>query len=330
MKYNKTAYEKAERELSNRKQKSEADAKKRFNDVAAAAPELLQIENMMKSNIIKLTKLMLTKKDNAAQKPDQIKAEMNRVLAVKQQILETNGFSPDYLDVRYSCPLCGDTGFIDGTRCNCFLKLINKYAVEELNRFANLPDCDFEHFDLSFYRGQREGSYDIHNVMENVYRTTVRYAEEFNHSADSLLLYGKTGLGKTHLSLSIAKRVIEKGYTVAYNSIINFLDEISKEKYGRSDDNTKDTEREIIDVDLLVIDDLGSEHSTPYLESIIYNIINTRMNLQKPTIINCNLDKLENLRERYNDRIVSRIVNFYKRIHFGGSDIRQLNRKNYN
>jgi DNA replication protein DnaC len=164
--------------------------------------------------------------------------------------------------------------------------------------------------------------------MSNNYKVAVRYADNFDFGADSLLIYGKTGLGKTHISLSIAKRVIEKGYTVAYNSIINFLNEISKEKYGKSAQGI-DTEREIIDVDLLVIDDLGAEHNTPYLESIIYNIINTRMNLQKPTIVNCNLDKLQELRERYYDRIVSRLTNYYKRLHFGGADIRRF-RSNFN
>ncbi|MDR0904262.1 MAG: ATP-binding protein [Ruminococcus sp.] len=327
MSFNKTAYEKAERELVRRKDTAETAQTTRFNEVAARSPELLQIDKIMKSHILNLTKLMFQKGDDLSVKLEKIKAEHKHGSEIKQRILTENGYPDDYLNIKYCCEKCSDSGFIDGLRCECFLRLINKYAAEELNRSANLPDCDFEHFSTSFYSGKTETGLSINTIMENNYKAALKYADEFSENSDSLLIYGKTGLGKTHISLAIAKRVIERGYSAAYNSIINLLGEINREKFQRADDPTADTERDVINVDLLVIDDLGSEHNTPYTESILYNIINTRMNLKKPTIINCNLDDFEDLRDRYNDRIISRIAAFYKRMRFVGNDIRQIKRK---
>jgi DNA replication protein DnaC len=327
MEFNKIAYEKAERELLRRKIKAEESAKLHFEQVAAISPEFVQIDNTMKSQIKKLTMMIFQKNQDASLNIERIKSEYQYADSIKKKIISENGFADDYISVKYNCGICNDTGFVDGKRCSCFLHLINEFAIDELNKYANLPNCDFKHFNLSYYSGTTKEGNDIHGIMANNYKSAKKYADNFTQNCESLLLYGNTGLGKTHLSLAIAKRVIEKGYSVAYNSIINYLNEISKEKYGRSADPSADTERELIKVDLLVIDDLGSEHNTSFFESIIYNIINTRMNLSKPTIINCNLEKFDDLRAIYDDRLVSRIGAYYKRLQFVGSDIRQIKRK---
>jgi DNA replication protein DnaC len=218
---------------------------------------------MMKSHIISMTKLILQKTDVTRQL-EKIKSEYVHGDDLKRQILRENGYPDDCLAVKYSCEKCSDTGFVESERCSCFLRLINSYAIKELNRYANLPDCDFEHFNLDFYRGKTDSKYDMYSVMENNLNTAKNYADNFNDKSDSLLIYGKTGLGKTHISLSIGKKVIEKGYSVAYNSIINYLDKISREKTGKSDGNDVNTEQSIIDVDLLIIDDLGAEYQTPF------------------------------------------------------------------
>ncbi|MDR0943888.1 MAG: ATP-binding protein [Ruminococcus sp.] len=325
MSFNETAYANAQKELSNRKFNAEETAKARFEKVSSAIPEINKIDSMMKAHIINLTNFVFQKNDVSKQL-EKIKSEYAHGETLKQKLLKENGYPEDYLKIKYSCEKCNDTGFIDGVRCKCFLRLINSYSIAELNRTANLPDCDFEHFNLEFYRGKTNNNYNIYNIMENNYMVLRKYAEEFNENSESLLIYGKTGLGKTHISIAMAKRIIEKGYTVAYSSIISLLENISRDKFERNNQYSN-TERDIIDVDLLIIDDLGSEYETPYLESIIYHVINSRMNLQKPTIINCNLDKLDDLSDRYDYRIVSRITNYYKRVHFGGSDIRQIKRK---
>jgi DNA replication protein DnaC len=328
MAYNKIAYTNAERELARRKEKAESDTAKRFAQVAELSPELRKIDEMMKYSIMNLTKVIFEDKSAAHTKLETIRAEHENGVRLRERILRENGLPTDYLNTKYACEICRDTGFDGVNRCECFKKLINKFTVDELNKSANLPDCDFDHFSLSFYSGKTEGGHDIRSIMSNYLKTAADYAEHFSQTSDSLLIYGNTGLGKTHISLAIAKKVIEKGYSAVYNSIINLLNSISREKFDRNQNDGSETERAVLEADLLVIDDLGSEYDTPYLESIIYNIINTRMNLSKPTIINCNLNNFEELREHYSDRIVSRIGNYYKRMHFAGADIRQMKRKN--
>ena len=137
-------------------------------------------------------------------------------------------------------------------------------------------------------------------------------------------MLGKTGLGKTHLSLAITKEVIIKGYSAAYDSIVNFLREIEKEHFGRSD---KDTLSLLLDVDLLVLDDLGSEFDSAFYSSTVYNIINSRLNKGLPTVISTNLSPQE-MQKKYDDRIISRLFAMYDYLKFSGSDIRQQKKIN--
>jgi DNA replication protein DnaC len=134
-----------------------------------------------------------------------------------------------------------------------------------------------------------------------------------------MLFMGQTGLGKTFLSSCIAKAIAEKGYAVAFGSISDFLREIENEHFGRTEGNTLDA---LLNADIVILDDLGSEFSGTFYESTIYNIINGRINLKKPTIISTNLTQSQ-LNLRYNERISSRVFNEFMPIMFVGKDIRQ-------
>ena len=242
------------------------------------------------------------------------------------ELLVANGYPPDYLEERFDCPECSDKGYVDGKRCKCLIRLLNKYSIEELNKSANMPECDFEHFSTEYYRDKVINNINCYEVMTANYQTCIEYAENFSTNSGSLLLYGKTGVGKTHLSLSIAKAVARKGFTVAYGSIINYLNIIEREHFNKAgEQSVTDTMNLLINTELLVLDDLGSEFSTNYTESVIYNIINTRINLGLPTISNTNLDTNE-LQKKYNDRIISRIFCVYKTLYCLGVDIRQIKR----
>jgi DNA replication protein DnaC len=134
-------------------------------------------------------------------------------------------------------------------------------------------------------------------------------------------MQGETGLGKTHLSLAIAGEVIEKGYTVLYNSAQNIFNELQKERFGKGDSDGR-FEPMVLECDLLVIDDLGAEFSTQFTNAALYNIVNTRINASLPTIISTNLS-LKELEERYTRRISSRLIGEYNTLYFIGGDVRQ-------
>ena len=137
-------------------------------------------------------------------------------------------------------------------------------------------------------------------------------------------MVGETGLGKTHLSLAIAKTGIEKGYTVAYGSTQDFLRTIEAEHFGRAENN--DTLNTLLDVDLLILDDLGAEFASPFYVSCLYNLINTRMLEGRTIILSTNLNQNQ-LKERYGDQITSRITGTFVPLLFMGRDIRQQKRQ---
>ena len=149
------------------------------------------------------------------------------------------------------------------------------------------------------------------------------YALDFSLESPSLFMHGATGLGKTHLSLAIANEAIARGYGVVYGSAPNMFSQLEREHFGRQYNNERTYEQELLETDLLIIDDLGVEFSTPFTVSCVYNIINSRILSRKPTIIRTNLTPRE-LEDKYTQRITSRIIGGFVSLRFIGRDIRQI------
>jgi DNA replication protein DnaC len=158
--------------------------------------------------------------------------------------------------------------------------------------------------------------------MEGVLRFCRSYAENFGTDSPSILMTGATGLGKTHLSLAIAQSAIDRGFGVIYGSAQNFMLQLERERFGRAPAGSE-SERHLLECDLLILDDLGAEFITPFVISTVYNLINTRLMSGLPTIISTNLT-IKELEEKYSPRIVSRIIGSYRVLHFIGKDVRQL------
>ena len=185
-------------------------------------------------------------------------------------------------------------------------------------------DSTFDNFNLAYYQGvtDPETGVDAYARMGQIVSYCEAYAEDFGLSSPSLILYGNTGLGKTHLSLAIANKAIEKGFNVVYGSAHNLLSEIEKEHFGRlkTDDSPEDN---VLNADLLILDDLGAEFSTSFTVSMVYNIINTRILKGLPTIISTNL-WYDEISDKYGNRVYSRIIGNYTPLEFAGRDVRQL------
>ena len=327
MSYDRNIYEKAEAEIKRRRYHAENEQQKKLNKLKNEIPEIEEIYGRLSQTIIEISKMIISHKDNFEENFEHIREKNLQAQQMICDLLLSYGYPEDYLEVHYTCQKCSDKGVDDdGMRCSCFINLLNKYSIDKLNEDAQMPDCDFNHFSLEYYRGIKmsDGS-DCIEYMSNVYTVCKNYADSFSSNSESLLLFGKTGVGKTHLSLAIGKTVAEKGYTVAYGSIINYLDKIEKEHFGKTDGEKSDTIEILTNTELLILDDLGSEFEKSFYESVIYNIINCRINLGRPTIINTNLS-MEELQRKYNERIISRIFGTYKILRFMGEDIRQLKR----
>lgn len=318
MAYSKETYKKAEQELAERRSRALAEREEHHRIAVAAVPEILETEEKMSSAGLATIKALGMGADDAKEYIRKL-SEINLAAQTQRSLLLKNaGFPENWLDVRYSCKKCEDKGFVNGIMCDCFKELLKSLEYEKL--CSNLPvnNCRFDNFKLDYYP---EGvGTSPRRRMESVLDFCKTYAAEFSQKSSSLLLYGHTGLGKTHLSLAIAGKVVETGHGVIYSSAQNLFNKLEKEKFGRSDGNT---EENILGCDLLIIDDLGAEFTTQFTVSALYNIVNFRELEGKPTIISTNLTP-EQLLSTYSERIASRILNNYTLLRFDGTDIRQI------
>ena len=250
----------------------------------------------------------------------------NKNLALQKELetlLITANLPLDYLNIKYKCTDCKDMGYVDGVMCDCLKNLIKKITYKNLNKLSPLSLSTFEAFNTDLYPDKNSADgVNVKSHMEKIFNFCKNYADTFNKNSENLFLQGATGLGKTHLSLAIANSAINSGYNVIYTSTPNILSKLEKEHFSHNFQD-EETEKHLIDCDLLILDDMGTEFQTSFSSAMIYNIINSRIMFQKPTIISTNLSVKE-IQSAYSKRLVSRIMGNYKRLFFLGNDIRQF------
>lgn len=314
-------YDKADRELREIRSNNAAALEMRITETEAKFPAIGDIRRAIAATSGRLIALIADRSGDIKPKLKELELENLSLQDRLKQELVRAGYPEDYLDPIYSCKKCRDTGTYDGRLCSCFMERVKKAASDELNSSSPLRLCSFDEFDLSYYDDKEPTALgaSARKIMEKNFGLCKRYAEDFHLPYSSIMMRGRTGLGKTHLSLSIAKTVLEKGYSVIYGSAPDLFRRIEKEHFGNSDGNTLDM---LIKTDLLVLDDVGAEFESKFYVSAFYNILNDRMNAQLPTIINTNLELAE-LEKRYGERISSRLSTMTKPI-FVGSDVRML------
>lgn len=323
MSYKRSVYIKAKDILAERKATAEREAEMRHSAAVALCPEIAEIEREMASHGADVVKAVGMGADLDEYIKNLAMANL-KAQARRKELLKGAGFPEDYLDIRYTCEICKDTGYNKEFYCQCYRKLIRDVAREELGINSPLKKCTFESFRVDKYPDVTDGVIGINQRehMKNCFDYCKAYAEHFSTNSCGLYMYGKTGLGKTHLSLAIANEVINKGYDVYYGSIQSIMDKLEAEHFGRlpREDSIKE---DILTCDLLIIDDLGAEFSTQFTNAELYNILNSRMLSSLPTIISTNLEMKE-VAEKYSQRVASRIMGSMEAVYFCGKDIRQM------
>lgn len=321
MSYSRETYETAKAKIDALRQKAIRENEERRKAFVAINPEYSELDRKIAQTSIQLTRVMLSGQKDITEAISEIR---NNNLAMQQRqldILRENGCPEDFLEPKFSCSKCSDTGFIDGKMCPCFKDILQKTAYEELNKSTPLELCSFRTFSIDFYPDKAENSnLSPRQIMDKVKKNCWDYANNFTLNSANLMFQGGVGLGKTHLSLAIAGKVITKGYGVIYGSAQNFFNNIEAEHFGRGDDKQY-TLNLLKSCDLLILDDLGTEFITQFTTAALYDIINTRILSRRPTIISTNFN-IDGLKKKYDDRITSRLSGNYVRYQFVGSDVR--------
>lgn len=320
MSYTTETYDKAQTILDRRKERATLEAQSRIDEISNEIPELKTIQTKLAQVGLNISKAFLTSKNPQAE-IDKLRIESLALQDRKKKILKENGYSGDALSIKYTCPACEDTGFINGRRCKCYINLLKEIERAKIEKIAPIDECTFESFDTNYYPQEMDGVCPKKKA-EIIKENCKRYATSFTKRSKSLLFMGNTGLGKTHLSLAIANVVINRGYSVIYGTAQNILRDLQNENFGRTD-NLRYFENEILSTDLLILDDLGTEFKNQFTVSCLYNIINSRLCAKLPTIISTNYT-FEELEEKYDQRITSRITGQYSTLILVGNDIRYI------
>ncbi len=323
MPYSPEMYLKAERILEKRKNRADTEAEIRADKIKSSLPEIQDIQKKLSEIGLEISQLFFYRGGDVQAKVASLCEKSKALVSKRDNILISNGYGEDALKPDYTCKTCEDTGFVEGRLCECHKQLLKDIMREHISRFAPLEKCTFENFSLDYYSEEPlENSVVPRIRAEKVLDAAMRYAQSFTLGSKNLLFLGSTGLGKTHLSLAIANVVINKGYSVCYGTGYNICEDLKAELFGR-EDNINYTNKEVLGTDLLILDDLGTEISNQYNIAAVYNIVNSRILSGKPTIISTNYD-LDELLEKYDQRITSRITGDYTLMTLFGTDIRNM------
>lgn len=316
-----TQYDEILRSYEDRQLKNHHLLEERYAEVYEKAPAYKALEDSLSSISVIQGKKYLEGDDNALL---ELKDKIRDLKEQKYLTLVKAGFPDDYLEPIYDCPLCRDTGYVNGSKCRCFRQAVISMLYEQSNIKTLLQTDNFHSLSFEYYQG------DDLLRFKNAVETCQNFVKNFNSDYHNLFFYGTVGTGKSFLSGCVAKELIEKGNVVIYFSSNSLFELLSKNSF---DFKAKEEFNHLLDdlynCDLLIIDDLGTELTNAFVASQLFSCLNERHIRKKATIISTNLS-LEELRDRYSDRIFSRITSNFEVCKLTGPDIRMYKKRMLN
>lgn len=321
MKLNNSQYDTIMRMYDAKQSHARAVLNSRYEEISVRIPEYDELRKETASIAAEAARAAIrgdmSKRDKLSKKLDSINEE-------KHILLTSAGYPQDYLDLHYDCPLCKDTGFVNGSKCRCFKQaaidlLYNQSNIKKILLLENFSNFNYDWYSED-YIDPVSGISALENIV-NVTKNVNSFLSDFP-SGDNLLFYGDTGVGKTFLTHCIASELLGKGYSVLYLSAIDLFDLFSKYAFDNdSEADYRDVFSQILDCELLIIDDLGTELVNSFTNSRLFYCINERILAGLSTIISTNLS-LEELMNIYSERIFSRLTMSYQIFKIFGDDIR--------
>ncbi len=288
-------------------------------------PELARLDSAIRQSVGRAVSAALQTGGDPTQAVERARRENLALQAQRLELLRGAGIDPARLEDAPLCPLCGDTGWHDGAPCQCVTQLCVQENLAELDLQLDSQRFSFDAFSLTWYDpgfDPRLGE-SPRSLMETVLALCRDYADLFpRHSARNLYLYGGTGLGKTLLSGCIARTVAQRGFWTVYATAGALLGQYEALKFNRDPTGAAQEDvRRFERCDLLVLDDLGSEMTTPFVQSALYQLLNQRLLAGRRMVISSNLD-MDAVRERYVPQVASRLEGEFQELPFFGQDVR--------
>ena len=326
--------EKIEYIYQRKRDQKEAELQRRKDIIYSANPELEEMDRQIRLlNLDNTRNTVLGRTQEAAESAERLAEAKEK----RRIYMEENEINPLDLKLRYECEICRDRGYVEKMgrfeKCSCLIRLQEQLRYRKSNLVKRVEKENFRTFSLDIF--DNETKYVIHpeqgiektprEQMELILRETRSFIDNFD-SEDTmgLLYYGGTGLGKSFMCSAVAKEMMDRGKTVRYytaNELIGMLQMYTFDRESFLKNHIIEDYRELDDVDLLIIDDLGAELTNSFVRTSLFNIINTRIIKDKKMIISTNLTPTE-LRERYEERIFSRLIMYVDTYKFVGEDLR--------
>ena len=309
------------REYEQRRLKNHDIQVARYNEVCKKLPEFKALDDSIAVLSVRYGKKLLNGDNSAVAS---LKEELSGLRNRKQSLLLRAGYPADYLEPIYTCKDCKDTGYIGNDKCHCFKKAVIGLLYEQSNIKEFPEDASFENFRLDFYPSSyydKKTGRSAQAVMTETLNICHQFIDTFGTEFRNLFFYGSVGVGKTYLSTCIARKIMEKEFSVLYLSAPQLFNALTQAAFERKDVDAKNMSEYIYSCDLLIIDDLGSEYTNQFIVSQFFTYINERLLHRKSTIISTNLS-LESLADLYTERSFSRITSNYSMLKIIGDDIR--------
>ena len=312
-------YQEAMRAVALRRQTARANAEDARAAAEAAVPALRHAEEEVRVRGVRCALAGASGKDRTAAAAALAKAKQDLTA-----LLASSGRPADALEPHFTCKKCQDTGTFEGHTCICVHKLMQKLRREEIERLSSLSISSFDTMELRYYPNTMDDKLGepVRSYMGGLLAELRAYAEEFDRSSESLMLFGNAGLGKTHAALAIAGIMLEKDFDVIYVSSPDFFSKLEALHFGADPGGEEETLLQTAaGADLLILDDLGTEFNSSFFLSTLYSLLNNRLGAHLPTIVTTNITDGALLEKLYTEKISSRLSAFVPCL-FAGQDIR--------
>ncbi len=322
MAYSIDVIRKAQERLAQAKEDKESRYRSNLAKAYEKVPALRELDKQLQGNMARVAGAVFAGGGDVQQAVAQAKEISLQLQAQRQELVDAN-FEPGYLDETPVCTYCGGSGYVGSTMCACLKALCQEEQKKELALLSDGQE-DFGKFRLDYYSDRVDARYGAspRTIMAKNFENCRRYASSFTMDSGNLLFIGGTGLGKTFLSACIANGVIDRGYSVVYETAPQLFANLEQAKFSGSEE-ARQIAAKYKKCDLLIVDDLGTEMPGQFVTAALYSLLNDRILGKLPMVISTNLN-VEEASRRYSPQIASRLHGNFSRLTFVGEDIRVM------